>query len=292
MENESSTVITTPKGSALIRLLRPRQWVKNAFVVAPLLFSGAFVDPAAVVETVIATALFCLASSAVYILNDLHDRERDRRHPTKRLSRPLASGEIAPATARWLLAAIYGALALCALVKPAVMAVVAGYLALNVAYTFVLKQQPVFDIFSVAVGFVLRVYGGAAALAVEVSSWMFVTTLCLALFLASVKRRQELLGSGAEGREVLGRYTLKLAERYAEISGTGALVFYALFVVSTRPELVVTIPFVLFGLYRYWYVVEVCEGGESPTDALLSDRPLLVTVMLWVGACGWALLRG
>lgn len=277
------------EGSALLRLLRPKQWVKNVFVLAPLLFAGALADAAAVSEAMIAMALFCLASSAVYILNDLRDVERDRRHPVKRHTRPIASGEVTPLTARLLLAMLIALLAAAALFKPAVMTVVGGYLALNVAYSYYLKHQPVLDIFTIAVGFVLRVYAGAAALQLEVSAWMFVTTLCLALFLASVKRRQELLGSGADGREVLGRYSVKLAERYAEMSGTGALIFYALFVVSSRPELVTTIPFVLFGLFRYWYVVEVDEGGESPTDALLSDRPLLATVTLWVAACGWAL---
>lgn len=160
---------------------------------------------------------------------------------------------------------------------------------LNLAYSFRLKHQPVLDIFTIAIGFVLRVYAGAVALDVPVSEWMFVTTLCLALYLAAVKRRQEISQSGSQGRKVLGAYSVALIDRYAEMSATGALVFYSMFVMEARPELVITVPLVLFGLFRYWYVVEALEGGESPTDALLSDWQLLATVALWVGACAWSL---
>jgi 4-hydroxybenzoate polyprenyltransferase len=147
----------------------------------------------------------------------------------------------------------------------------------------------VLDIFTIALGFVLRVYAGAMALSVPVSSWMFITTLCLALYLAAVKRRQELSQSGSDGRQVLEKYTVSLVDRYAEMSATGALLFYSMFVMSARPELVITVPLVLFGLFRYWYVVEALDGGESPTDALLSDAQLLLAVVLWVTACAWAI---
>jgi 4-hydroxybenzoate polyprenyltransferase len=167
--------------------------------------------------------------------------------------------------------------------------VILAYLALNVAYTFILKHQPVIDIFTIAIGFVLRVYAGAMALSVPVSSWMFVTTLCLALYLASVKRRQELRQSGSEGRKVLEYYSVSLVDRYAEMSATGALLFYSLFVMTARPEMIITIPFVLYGLFRYWYVVESQDYGESPTDALLSDWQLSLTVVTWICACAWAL---
>jgi 4-hydroxybenzoate polyprenyltransferase len=167
--------------------------------------------------------------------------------------------------------------------------VILGYLLLNLAYTFVLKHQPVVDIFTIAIGFVLRVYAGSVALGVQLSEWMFVTTLCLALFLASVKRRQELSQSGIDGRKVLEKYSISLVDRYAEMSATGALVFYSLFVMSARPQMIVSIPLVLFGLFRYWYVVEELDSGESPTDALLTDWPLLLTVVSWIGVCGWVL---
>lgn len=273
----------------LLQLMRPRQWIKNSFVLAPLLFTGTFTDPQAVYRALLAMALFCVASSAVYIINDIKDRERDRRHPKKSITRPLASGAVTIPMALGLLAVLYSVLLYGWFLQPGVVAVIGGYLVLNLAYTFWLKHQPVLDIFSIALGFVLRVYAGAQALMVPVSSWMFVTTLCLALYLAAVKRRQELSQRGSDGREVLQRYSVALVDRYAEMSATGALVFYSLFVMSARPELVITVPVVLFGLFRYWYVVERLDGGESPTDALLSDIPLLLTVAAWVLVCLWAL---
>ena len=289
MDDNASQSTTLSPVSGLIRLLRPKQWVKNGFVLAPLVFTGAFADRSAVYLAFIATLLFCVASSATYIVNDLRDIERDRRHPKKSKTRPLASGAVSTRSALVLLGILYAILIAGWWVEPRVILVIAGYLALNVAYTFVLKHQPVIDIFSIAIGFVLRVYAGAVALDVPVSGWMFVTTLCLALYLAAVKRGQELSQSGAEGRQVLEKYSKPLVDRYAEMSATCALVFYSMFVMSSRPQLVITVPVVLFGLFRYWYVVDVLDGGESPTDALLTDWPLLLTVVGWVSACLWAL---
>jgi decaprenyl-phosphate phosphoribosyltransferase len=269
--------------------MRPRQWIKNGFVLAPLVFAGAFTNPDAIGQALLAMLLFCVASSATYTVNDLKDIERDRRHPTKSKKRPLASGRVSVPAALGLLVLLYGVLVWGWFVQPAVLYVILGYVVLNLGYSFFLKHQPVLDIFTIAFGFVLRVYAGAQALSVPVSSWMFVTTLCLALYLAAIKRRQELRQSGTEGREVLQRYTVALVDRYAEMSATGALLFYSMFVMSAHPDLVMTVPVVLFGLFRYWYVVEKLDGGESPTDALLSDWPLLATVVVWVGACLWAL---
>lgn len=272
----------------LLALMRPRQWVKNAFVLAPLLFSGEFHDPDSIVAALIAAGLFCIASSATYIVNDLHDIEHDRRHPRKSLTRPLASGLVTPQAALVLLAVLYGALVAAWFHFPEVVHVILGYLLLNLAYTFVLKHQPVLDIFTIALGFVLRVYAGAMALSVPVSGWMFVTTLCLALYLASIKRRQELSSNGSESREVLRHYSITLVDRYAEMSAIGALLFYSLFVITGRPELIISIPLVLYGLFRYWFVVEQ-GGGESPTDALLTDWQLMLVALLWAGACAWSL---
>lgn len=273
----------------LIRLMRPKQWVKNGFVLAPLIFSGAFSDAAAVKQSLLAALLFCVASSATYIFNDLHDIERDRRHPKKSRTRPLAAGIVSPPAAFTLLAVLGAVLLWGWFLAPKVILVISAYLALNLAYTFVLKHQPVVDIFTIAIGFVLRVYAGARALNVPVSSWMFITTLCLALYLAAIKRRQELSQSGTEGRKVLEKYSVSLVDRYAEMAATGALLFYSMFVMSAKPELVITVPLVLFGLFRYWFVVEALDGGESPTDALLADWQLLLTVVFWVMTCGWAL---
>lgn len=273
----------------LIRLMRPKQWVKNGFVLGPLIFSGTFLDVVAISHASLALLLFCVASSAACVINDIQDIERDRRHPIKSRSRPLAAGLVSVRSALVLLAALYAVLVSGWFLAPKVVMVIAAYVVLNLAYTFMLKHQPVVDIFTIAIGFVLRVYAGAMALDVPVSSWMFITTLCLALYLAAIKRRQELSQSGTEGREVLEKYSVSLVDRYAEMSATGALLFYSMFVMSARPELVVTIPLVLFGLFRYWYVVEALEGGESPTDALLADWQLLLTVVLWGATCVWTL---
>jgi len=289
MHDTATRRVSGTQAGALIRLVRPKQWIKNGFVLAPLIFTGEFLQPVSVTRALVAVVLFCLASSATYILNDLCDVEQDRRHPVKSRTRPLAAGQVSRSTALAMLAAIYVALVLGWFFAPRVILVIAAYLALNIAYTFVLKHQPVLDIFTIAIGFVLRVWAGAVALDVPVSGWMFVTTLCLALYLAAVKRGQELANSGTHGRKVLDRYSKPLIDRYAQMSATCALVFYSMFVMSGKPQLVITVPVVLFGLFRYWYVVEMLEGGESPTDALFSDWPLILTVVIWVGACMWAL---
>ena len=274
----------------LLRLARPKQWVKNGFVLAPLVFAKAFHDLGAVSQAFAAFGLFCVASSATYILNDLRDIERDRSHPVKSWSRPLAAGTVKPATAIALLVALYAVLVAGVFWSPRTMAVIAGYLALNFAYSFWLKHQPVLDIFSVASGFVLRIFAGAVAISVPVSNWMAITTLCLALYLAAIKRRQELATAGSGSREVLQRYSVALVDRYAEISAVGALIFYSLFVMSSGNErMVFTIPLVIFGLFRYWYVVEALDGGESPTDVAVTDKPLIATVVLWIGVCLYAL---
>jgi len=289
MHHNAAPLDSRHRLQALVRLMRPKQWVKNGFVLAPLLFTGSFLNMVAVKQALLATLLFCIASSATYIVNDIQDIERDRRHPDKANSRPLASGALEIPHACALLLVLYGLLLIGWWFEPKVIGVILIYLVLNLAYSFALKHQPVIDIFSIALGFVLRVWAGAVALNVPVSGWMFSTTLCLALYLAAVKRGQELSQRGSEGRSVLNKYSKTLVDRYAEMSATGALVFYSMFVMASKPELVITVPLVLFGLYRYWYVVDVLDGGESPTDALLSDWPLLITVLLWIGACAWAL---
>jgi decaprenyl-phosphate phosphoribosyltransferase len=272
--------------------MRPVQWVKNGFVLAPLIFTGLFTELSAISNALQAMLLLCLASSAVYIVNDYRDVESDRKHAVKSRTRPLASGEVSSSQALVLLALILVLLAGGLWLHPKVMGVIGCYMLINLAYTFVLKHQPVLDIFTIALGFVLRVYAGAVALDVALSSWMFVTTLCLALYLAALKRRQELVQGGAQGRKVLEHYTVPLIDKYAQMSATGALLFYTLFVMTSRPEMIITIPLVIYGFFRYWFVVEVMQEGESPVDALLHDWQLLLTLALWVGISGWALLAG
>jgi 4-hydroxybenzoate polyprenyltransferase len=274
----------------LLRLARPKQWVKNGFVFAPLVFARAFHDSTAMAHALAAFGLFCVASSATYVLNDLRDIERDRSHPVKSWSRPLAAGTVTPRLAIALLVSLYLVLLAGVFWSPPTMAVIAAYLALNFAYSFWLKHQPVLDIFSVAIGFVLRIFAGAVAIGVPLSNWMAITTLCLSLYLAAIKRRQELATSGDGSREVLRRYSVALVDRYAEISAVGALIFYSLFVMSSgNDRLGFTIPLVIFGLFRYWYVVEALAGGESPTDVAVTDKPLIATVLVWIGVCLFAL---
>lgn len=269
----------------LISLLRPRQWIKNFFVFAPLLFSGHFLNGDSIKFSLLAFLYFCIASSASYIINDIKDIENDRMHPKKSKSRPLAAGLISIRSAVILLIVLFSIMISALLIMPQVLMVISAYLLLNIAYSFVLKNLPVVDIFTISMGFVLRVYAGAIAIDVPLSSWMLITTLSLALYLSAIKRRQELIQWGVDGRKVLKRYSFSLLERYAEISATGALIFYSLFVLSHKPKLILTIPLVLFGLFRYWYVVEVLNSEESPSDLLLSDWQLLLTVLLWVITC-------
>ena len=274
----------------LIKLVRPKQWVKNSFVFAPLIFAGEFLHPDSVYSTLLAAFLFCIAASAVYIVNDLKDIEKDRIHPEKSKKRPLASGQVSPQSAIILLILLYIVLISFWTVVPNVIYVIFIYLALNWAYTFKLKHEPVIEIFIVAFGFVLRVYAGAIALTVPVSHWMFITTLSISLYLASIKRRQELLQSGSQSRGVLAYYSVTLIDRFAEMSAVTAVVFYGLYVMEVQPKLVVTVPLVIFGLFRYWYIVETLKGGESPTDVIIQDKQILLTVLLWVGCCIWVLL--
>ena len=224
----------------LIKLVRPKQWVKNSFVFAPLIFAGEFLHPDSVYSTLLAAFLFCIAASAVYIVNDLKDIEKDRIHPEKSKKRPLASGQVSPQSAIILLILLYIVLISFWAVVPSVIYVIFIYLALNWAYTFKLKHEPVIEIFIVAFGFVLRVYAGAIALTVPVSHWMFITTLSISLYLASIKRRQELLQSGSQSRGVLAYYSVTLIDRFAEMSAVTAVVFYSLYAMEVQPKLVVT----------------------------------------------------
>ncbi|WP_343581201.1 decaprenyl-phosphate phosphoribosyltransferase [Acinetobacter sp.] len=274
----------------LIKLCRPKQWIKNLFVLAPLLFAGQFTNLNNLAQAFIAMLLFCIASSATYILNDLKDIEKDRLHSVKSKTRPIASGILSPQKAKILMAVLYTLLALAAFFVPIVIAVIISYMLLNFFYSNYLKHQPLLDIFIIAIGFVLRIYTGAIAINVTVSSWMFITTLCLALYLASIKRRQELTSHGSTTRKALEGYSLNLLNRYAEMSAISALLFYSIFVMSERPKLVITIPLVIFGMFRYWYIIDIHNEGESPTDAILSDKQILFTGCLWIIACIYGLL--
>jgi 4-hydroxybenzoate polyprenyltransferase len=274
----------------LFRLLRPKQWVKNFFVFAPILFAGEFDKQTALVSAVWAFLYFCLAASCVYVLNDLSDIEADKTHPLKSLTRPIASGHVSVRAALVTLVLGFIGLLTGLLVVPAAMLPIGGYIAINVAYSLFARKVPVLDIFTIAFGFVLRVVAGALAINQPLSAWMFVTTLCLALYLAAMKRRHELKNLGSKSRSSLETYTVAVVERFAEISATAALVCYAIFVVTVKVMLVYTIPIVAFGLFRYWFIAEKLKSAESPTEAMLRDWPLVSAVVLWVAVCGGVLL--
>jgi 4-hydroxybenzoate polyprenyltransferase len=272
----------------LIRLLRPREWIKNSFVAAPLIFSGLFHREEAVLQTGAAMLIFCLASSATYILNDLFDRFSDALHRQK-LERPLVSGTVSTRQASALLGLVYIILLISLFWMPALTLPIGAYLALNAVYTFRLKQVPVVDLFCIAMGFVLRVYAGALALAVPLSIWMLTTTLCLALYLAAIKRLEEFRTNGVQGRKVLLHYSEDLLERYAQVTAVSTILFYGLFIITMRPQLEITLPLVLFGLFRYWYIIENKGGGESPSEILLKDSPLVITIFFWILLCLYSL---
>ncbi len=274
----------------VFRLLRPKQWVKNFFVFAPALFAGELFEAHALEQASWTFLFFCIASSCVYVLNDLRDIEADRSHPIKRTSRPLASGEVSVRAGIVTLVIGVAILGTGVLVIPMAMIAILGYIAVNVAYSLFARKIPVLDIFAIAFGFVLRVVAGAQAIAEPLSAWMFVTTLCLALYLAAMKRRHELRFLGDASRSSLSSYTVAVVERFAEISATSALVCYSIFVATVKVELVYTIPLVAFGLFRYWFIAEKLNTAESPTEAMLRDWQLVLAVATWGVVCASVLL--
>ena len=262
-------------------ILRPRQWVKNFFVFAPLIFSGMFLNQEALIKSFCAFIFFCIASSLVYVINDICDIDNDKSHPIKKF-RPLAKGIIKINEALFLSFMLFFILLISFFINFKFSLILFAYIFLNILYSFKLKHEPVLDIFSIAMSFVLRVISGSFMLDLPISSWMCITTLSLALYLASIKRRQELLNIGSFSRKVLANYNIDLIDRYAEMSATGALIFYSLFVLSSKPILSFTIPLVIFGLFRYWYIVQQKNKGEAPTDVLFNDWQMILTILLWL----------
>lgn len=272
--------------------MRPEQWTKNLFVFAGLLFGGRLLDASAIAVTVGAFAVFCLLSGMVYLINDVADRESDRLHPGKR-HRPIASGEIAPRTALGT-AVILAAAGLggSAAIGAGFAAIAGSYLVLLLAYSFWLKHVVILDVLTIAAGFVLRAAGGAVAIQVPISNWLLVCTTLLALFLALSKRRHELtlLAEGAAGhRRILEEYSPYLLDQMVAVVTASSLVAYASYATSVETadrlgttRLPITIPFVLYGIFRYLYLVHQKKGGGNPSTLLLTDRPLQACVVLWV----------
>jgi 4-hydroxybenzoate polyprenyltransferase len=282
----------TRRTVALVRSLRPVQWLKNGFVLAPIVFSGRIDDPIAWGRSVVAVAAFCAASSATYLLNDILDRDVDRLHPSKR-NRPIAAGEVTVAAAlvtAGLLLVLAGAAAVA--LGGWFPTVLGAYVLLTVLYSLFLKRLVFIDVLVVAAGFVLRVVGGAVAIDVPVSRWLLLCTYLLALYLALGKRRAELalLGEDAGNhRVVLGQYTLPLVDQAISVVLGATVLAYTLYTVA--PDTVVkvgseglmtTVPVVMYGLFRYLYLLHRHELGGSPARVLITDRPLLLCVVVWL----------
>jgi 4-hydroxybenzoate polyprenyltransferase len=285
---------------AAIQALRPKQWLKNGFVFAPLLFGKAFLDPHKVWLALIAFALFSAMASAVYILNDILDVERDRAHPTKK-DRPIASGRLPiPIAAALGVALGGGALAYAFVRMPDFATLLLIYAVINVAYSLGLKHVVILDIFAIAVGFVLRVFGGAVAIEVEASRWLLTCTIFIRLFLAACKRRGEitLVGDSAATRAVLRSYSIGYVDQIINLSAAGTVMTYALYTLDPvtiaklhTHDLIFTLPFVIYGVLRYMHMIQHKGVGGSPTEALLKDRMILLTVVGYVAVVAWLLLR-
>jgi 4-hydroxybenzoate polyprenyltransferase len=278
-------------GALLFLSLRPGQWTKNLFVLAGLLFGRRLLDPASVLLASAAFAIFCTLSSAVYLFNDVVDREADRVHPLKG-TRPIASGALSPGLA--LITALILSVAGTGgafLLRPLLGVVAASYLLLLIAYSMFLKNIVIVDVLTIAAGFVLRAVAGAVAVTVPISQWLLVCTTLLALFLVLSKRRHELTllaGEATEHRRILQEYTPYLLDQMVGVVTASTLVAYAIYATSAETaerlgtdRLGLTIPFVLYGIFRYLYLVHQKRGGGSPAELLLADRPLLVCVGLW-----------
>lgn len=293
----SSPAILAP---ALLKSARPRQWSKNLIVFAPLIFDLRLDEPIKVASALAAFACFCAASSGTYLINDIVDRESDRHHPVKR-SRPIASGELPVriamiASVALITTAILGG----ALLQPIFGGVVVLYLVLISAYSLVIKHLVILDVFAIAAGFVLRAAGGATALAIPISPWLYVCTVLLALFLGFGKRRHELHlleHAAANHRRNLDEYTLPLLDHLIVITAAATLMAYSLytFTAPNLPEnhaMMLTIPFVMYGMFRYLYLVYSRERGGAPEQLLLTDLPLLITVVGWASAATIVLYLG
>ena len=275
----------------LIQSLRPYQWIKSVFVLAPLVFSEHLLDGRYLLLSGVAFVLFCFMSSAVYLLNDVRDVESDRRHPEKR-NRPVASGRLG------LTAAAAASIAIALLVLPPAFllsipfgCILLAYGLMNVAYSLYLKHIVILDVMIVASGYLFRAIAGALVISVEISSWLILCTVLLALFMGFVKRRQELilLEAGAAGhRRILDEYTPRFLDQMIAVVTAGALVSYALYTMSPdvvqklgTPHLNLTIPFVIYGLLRYLYLVYARNEGGNPSSTILGDPSLLINGGLW-----------
>ncbi|MBI1389305.1 MAG: decaprenyl-phosphate phosphoribosyltransferase [bacterium] len=285
---------------ALIELARPRQWVKNAFVFAPIIFDKRINDASAFSGAAAAFVLFCMYSACVYMMNDIADLERDRLHPKKR-NRPLPSGRLSVKTAAAAcLILLTAAIACSAALSRDFLLVGLAYFASNILYSFWCRSIVILDGMIIALGFLLRLYAGAVVIGALVSNWLYLCGLFVSLFLAFCKRRHEiiLLGDGnAPGhRAILKEYSTQYLDQIISIVTASTAVTYSLYCLdksqlgaAPHSSIMLTIPFVLYGLLRYLYLVYQKEEGGNPSELLVSDKPILINGVLWLGVVLWAI---
>ena len=276
----------------ILKLIRIPQWIKNFFVFVPLVFSLNLFKGDYFLTSFTGFLAFCLTSGIVYIINDIADVEADRAHPKKK-NRPIASGRISPGQGIVISIIFAGGVAgLCLNVSTSFIFLLMLFFLINVLYSIKLKHMVLLDIFSIAAGFLIRVLAGAVIISVTISSWLVLTTMFISLFLAVMKRHSELEilteNSNVETRKVLAFYSLNFADQLATVAAAGVIICYALYTVSERTisvfnteNLIYTTPFVVFGIFRYMFLVYMNKQGENTTQILLTDLQLMVTVILY-----------
>lgn len=285
-----------------LELIRPKQWVKNLFVFAPILFAGKLLDFPMLMTNILAFVAFCTVSSSVYVLNDIVDVESDRVHKKKRY-RPIAAGYVSVGQAKVLFVLLLIVTFLISYQLPFLFLVtIIAYLVNNLLYSFKIKNIVLLDVFSITFGFILRVVAGAVAIEVSISSWMIITTIFISLFLGISKRRAELSGPNQENlekqRKVLSDYDVVFVDQLNTIAATGTIISYAMYTVSEKAisafhsdKLIYTTPFVLYGIFRYLYLLHQKNLGESPTTIVTKDIPIIINSILWLLVCAFIIYK-
>ena len=277
--------------TVLIRAIRPLDWIKNVFVLAPIFFSGQGKDFDKLFGVGLVFLAFCCVSSAIYLFNDIHDRELDRLHP-KKMNRPIASGELSVGLATIVAAVLACTGLLFVAFQPLALVLLSAYGVINFSYSLWLKHIVIVDIFCIAAGFVLRVFAGGASIGVSPSSWLIIATFLLSLFLALAKRRHEILISEASSsahRPVLEQYSLMLVDELISVVTPITLITYVLYTLDpltisrfNTKLLYLTSIFVVFGIFRYLYLIHRMNLGGSPAELVMKDMPLLFAILCWV----------
>ena len=285
---------------ALIRLLRPRQWVKNTFVCAGIVFGGHLHDARLLIGVALAVVSFSLMGSSVYVVNDYLDRESDREHPDKR-NRPLASGDVTPQQGfAAALLCLGGSVAAAWIADIRVLVLVLAYLAINAAYSLRLKHQPVIDVFCISSGFMLRILAGTWGLRIPPSGWLLLTGMFITLFLGFAKRRAEWMDAARSHvrRPVLDLYSAELLDTFLSIVATGTVLAYGLYTLDPKTialhhtdKLIYTLPFVLFGLFRYLFLLHGQKKGENPSADVFTDPQMILCGCAFSGFTLWLLNR-